>query len=91
MTTQPHEKKNDDHPQTGPNVTVSLNTTLTKTIHRGSHLVSELKTLLGVSADLMLSQDIDGTLTPLDDNGRVTIKGGEAFFSGPRTGGSSHA
>jgi hypothetical protein len=89
MTTQPHENHPADHPQTGPDVTVTINTTTTKTIHRGSHVVSELKTLLGVSADQLLSQDIDGTLTPLDDNARVTIKGGEAFFSGTRKGGSS--
>jgi hypothetical protein len=89
MTTQPHENHPADHPQTGPDVTVTINTTTTKTIHRGSHVVSELKTLLGVSADQLLSEDIDGTLTPLDDNARVTIKGGEALFSGTRKGGSS--
>jgi hypothetical protein len=89
MATQPHENHPVDRPQTGPDVTVTINTTTAKKIHRGSHVVSELKTLLGVSADQLLSQDIDGTLTPLDDNSRVTIKGGEAFFSGTRKGGSS--
>jgi hypothetical protein len=88
MTTQPHETKSADHPQTGPDVTVTIDNVL-KTIHRGSHLVSELKALLGVSSDLALAEVIDGQITPLKDDDRVTIKGGEAFFKGPRTGGSS--
>jgi len=89
MTTNPHEKQHDDHPQTGPDVTVTIDN-VPKTIHRGSHLVSELKSLLGVSPDLALAQVIDGQITPLRDDARVAIKGGEAFFKGPRTGGSSH-
>ena len=79
-----------EHPPTGPDVTVMING-IEKSIDRGSHAVSELKVLLGVSQDLALSQDINGTLSPLADDARVTVKGGEAFFSGPRTGGSSHA
>ena len=79
-----------EQPQTGPDVTVTINTTTEKTVHRGSHIVSELKALLGVSADLALSWDVDGSLKELADTDRVTIKGGEAFFSGARTGGSSH-
>lgn len=90
MSTQPHESKAADQPQTGPDVTVTIEG-VKKTIHRGSHLVSELKVLLGVSADLALAEVIDGQITPLKDDARVTIKGGEAFFKGPRTGGSSHA
>ena len=90
MSTQPNENKPTDHPQAGPDVTVTIEN-VPKTIHRGSHVVSELKTLLGVSADLALAQVIDGEITPLKDDARVTIKGGEAFFKGPRTGGSSHA
>lgn len=60
-----------------------------KPIHRGSHTVTELKTLLGVDPVLDLDQDIDGTLTPLDNDGRVTIKGDEQFYSHARTGGAS--
>jgi len=89
MSIHPHEGKQ-HHPETGPEVTVTFENTPTK-IHRGSHLVSELKTLFGVSADLALAEVIDGEITPLKDDARVTIKGGEAFFKGPRTGGSSHA
>jgi hypothetical protein len=90
MTTQPQENKGSDHPQTGPDVTVTFEKTPV-TIHRGSHLVTELKTLFGVSPDFALAEVIDGVITPLKDDARVTIKGGEAFFKGPRTGGSSHA
>jgi hypothetical protein len=60
-----------------------------KSIHRGSHTVSELKSLLGVDPVQDLDQEIDGVLTPLENDGRVTIKGGELFFSHARTGGSS--
>lgn len=89
MSTQPQEAK-PDHPETGPEVTVKIGED-SKKIHRGSHLVTELKELLGVSADLALAEVIDGQITPLKDDARVTIKGGEQFFKGPRTGGSSHA
>ncbi len=85
-----HDKTKDDHPQTGSEVVVTIEG-VEKKIHRGSHRVSELKSLLGVSADLALAQVIDGQITPLNDEARVTIKGGEVFFKGPRTGGSSHA
>jgi len=88
MSTQPRDE--DDHPQTGPEVIVTIEG-VEKKIHRGSRRVAELKALLGVSADLALAQVIDGQITPLRDEDHVTIKGGEAFFKGPRTGGSSYA
>lgn len=78
-----------DQPEHGPDVTVTINGT-PKQIHRGSYLVAKLKTVLDIGEDLALSQDVAGTLTPLADNARVTIHGGEVFFSSARTGGSSH-
>ena len=75
-------------PQTGPTVTVTIDNSQ-KDIHRGSHTVSELKSLLGVNASLALDEVVDGKFTSLDDNGRVTIKGGEVFVSHVRQGGSS--
>jgi hypothetical protein len=36
-----------------------------------------------------LDQEINGALTPLPEGARITIKGGEIFFSHARTGGSS--
>jgi hypothetical protein len=79
----PHE-----HPQPGPDVAVTVDN-VRKTVHRGSHLVSEFKALVGVDANLELEQVIDGQLTPLADAARIVIKGGEVFFSHQRSGGSS--
>ena len=77
-----------NQPQTGIDVTVSIDGK-EKTIDRGSHLITALKALLGVNADYALSEDIDGILTPLTDDQRTTITGGEVFFSGARNGGAS--
>jgi hypothetical protein len=79
----PHE-----HPEPGPEVTVTVNN-VPMTVHRGSHLVSEFKTLVGVDANLELEEVIAGQLAPLDDTARVVIKGGEIFLSHQRSGGSS--
>ena len=62
---------------------------VSKKVHRGSHTVAELKSLLGIASLLDLDQEIGGVLTPLANDQRVTIKGGEVFFSHARTGGSS--
>jgi len=69
-------------------VTVTINGTA-KDIHRGSHTITELKTLLGVEASQALDEVIGGEFKPLDDTGRITIKGGEVFVSHARHGGSS--
>jgi hypothetical protein len=84
-TTQP---KADDENHGESEVTVTIDNT-SKKIHRGSHLVSALKTLLGVDPAKALDEVVAGVLTPLEDDGRVTIKGGEEFFSHARTGGAS--
>jgi hypothetical protein len=69
-------------------VTVTINGD-DKNIHRGSYLVSELKTALGVEAAKELDEVIGGDFKPLDDTARITIKGGEAFVGHARRGGSS--
>ena len=69
-------------------VSISING-VTKQIHRGSHTVAEIKTLGDVPLADDLEQVIDGKLTPLPDDGRVTIKGGEIFVSHPKDSGSS--
>lgn len=69
-------------------VSISVNG-VTKQIHRGSQTVAEIKTLGGVALADDLEQVIDGKLTPLTDEGRVTIKGGEMFVSHPKDSGSS--
>ncbi|MGH7626139.1 MAG: hypothetical protein ACREOJ_12585 [Gemmatimonadaceae bacterium] len=61
-------------------------------IHRGRQTVSAIKTLGGVPQADELAQVIEGNsppLTPLADNGSVTIKGGEVFVSYPKDSGSS--
>ena len=58
-------------------------------IRRGSHLVSELKEIGHVPSGHNLVQIERAKLTSLNDEGRVTIKGGEKFDSTPKTGSNS--
>jgi cell division protein ZapA (FtsZ GTPase activity inhibitor) len=58
-------------------------------IKRGPELVSTIKKIANVPAAYQLDQDINGVLTPLDQNGSVTINGGEVFVGFPATGSSS--
>lgn len=76
--------------ESGPIVNITING-VSKPIHRGSQLVSEIKQLGNVPLADDLNQLIDGKLVPLPDDGRVTIKGDEVFISQPKSGGSSHA
>lgn len=82
------EEKVPDHPQPGPNVTVTVDN-IAKTIHRGHYTVDEFKQAVGVEAAKELDEIIGGDITPLDDTGKLVIKGGEVFISHARTGGSS--
>ncbi len=83
-------EQNPLHPDQGrAEVTITINTK-EKTIHRGRNTVAEIKTLGGIAQADVLEESVNGKpLTPLDDNGAVTIKGGEVFMSHPRDGGSS--
>lgn len=81
--TQDHE-----HPQTGPTVTVTVDTKETQ-VHRGSWVVADFKKEVGVDANRALDEVIGGEFKPLDDKQRITIKGGEVFVSHARQGGSS--
>jgi hypothetical protein len=83
--TQPNSA---DHPQTGPDVTITVDNK-SFTTHRGNITVSELKALAAVPAAYEVEQIIDGTLTPLRDDGHVVLKGAERFVSHPRAGASS--
>ena len=58
-------------------------------IHRGRRTVSEIKTVGQVPQAYTLVLVEDGKLTPLDDNGSLTIKGDEEFKSHPKDGGNS--
>ena len=58
-------------------------------VKRGPESVSTIKTLGKVPLAYELEELIQGKLQPLPDDGTVEIKGGEQFFSHPRTGSSS--
>lgn len=72
----------------GPTVTISINNR-EYSIHRGRETVIEIKKTGNVPLADDLEQVIDGKLTPLPDDGAVTIKGGERFISHPKDSGSS--
>ncbi|MHB8562405.1 MAG: hypothetical protein ACYDDA_00395 [Acidiferrobacteraceae bacterium] len=85
----PHEQPHHhDHPDTGHDVTVTING-VEKEIPRGSYRVSELKDKLGVAAALELDLVVAGQFKFLPDGDRITITGGEIFVSHVRGGGSS--
>jgi hypothetical protein len=76
-----------DHGQ-GHTITVTIDGQ-PKPIRQGRYLVSELKTVLGVSADLELDQVENGEFKPLDDNNHINVKEGDVFVSHVRRGGAS--
>ena len=82
------EQKDKEHPQPGPNVTVTVDTK-PKVVHRGSWIVAEFKKEVGVDETRELDEVIDGEFKPLADKDRITIKGGEVFVSHVPKGGSS--
>jgi len=90
MTTQDKikDQQQHEHPQPGPDVTVTVDTQ-TKTVHRGSWVVSDFMKEVDVGADRALDEVVGGEFKPLDDEQRITIKGGEVFVSHVRQGGSS--
>jgi hypothetical protein len=75
-------------PEPGPDVQITING-VSRVIHRGRRTVIEIKTIGEVPSADELEQLIDGKLTPLADDGAVTIKGGEVFMSHVRSGGSA--
>lgn len=77
-----------EEPQHGPMVAITVDNQ-EKLIHRGHRTVAEIKTVGGVALAWDLEQIIDGKLTPLPDDGAVTIKGGEMFASHPKDSSSS--
>lgn len=58
-------------------------------VHRGRQTVAYLKELGEVPQNYELDEVKDGRLIPLDDDGSVTIKGGEVFKSNLKIGRSS--
>lgn len=58
-------------------------------IRRGKRSVAEIKSAGGVPAADALTQIVDGKRVKLADDAEVKIRGGEEFFSSPRSSGSS--
>lgn len=75
-------------PEAGPAVTITVNGKSYE-IHRGHQPVAAIKQVAGIPAAYQLDQDVGGVLTPLDQAGAVTLKGGEVFVAYPATGSSS--
>src|SRR6266478_2595429 len=86
--TGPQGKADPPRPEPGPEVHITING-VSRLIHRGRQTVAEIKKVGEVPAADELEQLINGKLTPLPDDGAVTIKGGEVFMSHVRSGGSS--
>lgn len=82
------EEKVPVHPEQGPNVNVTVDGKKL-TLHRGHYTVAEFKQEVGVDAAKELDEIVEGQITPLDDTGKLVLKGGEVFISHARTGGSS--
>lgn len=77
-------------PHEDPNGTVTIYVNDGKfQIRRGEHAVAEIKKLASLPQAYELDQKLGGTLTHLDPNGRVHVKGGEAFVGYPGTGASA--
>lgn len=69
-------------------VTVTVDTKAEQ-VKPGGYTVSAFKSVVGVDPARELEEIVHGKLTPLDDNAKIHIKGGEVFMSHVRSGGSS--
>jgi hypothetical protein len=88
MTDVSTQKDKPDHPDTGPEVSITINNR-TVSIHRGRQTVAQIKAVGGVNPAHELELVEDGQFRPLPDDGAVTLKGGEVFISHPRDSASS--
>jgi hypothetical protein len=76
-------------PQTGEFVTIYVDDKPIQ-IHRGNQKIATIKEKAGVPlADQLQLEKPDGTLEKLDQDGSITLKGGEKFQSFSATGRSS--
>jgi hypothetical protein len=82
---QPDQHTNQGH---GHLITVTIDS-VPKQIRQDRYLVSELKTLLGVTPELELDEVVEGEFRPLEDKGHVNVKDHDVFVSHVRRGGAS--
>ncbi|HKW22800.1 MAG TPA: hypothetical protein VJO13_15545 [Ktedonobacterales bacterium] len=85
---QAAQRSEDDDPQHGPEVTITINNEPYQ-VHRGRQTVTYLKGIAGIAQSFELDELEDGRLAPLADDGSVTIKGGEEFKSNLKVGHSA--
>lgn len=92
MTKSNNSSEKENHGNSGNHgnnmVEITVNE-VTVQIHRGSQTVVAIKQAGNVPLADALEQLIDGRLTPLPDDGRVVLKGGEEFISHVKSGGAS--
>ena len=87
-TKEPNEKERD--PEGGHEIVdIAVNGEKVQ-VHRGRQSVAEIKRLGHVLQADILAEVVDGKLVDLANDGFVTIKGGEEFYSHPQNSGSSH-
>jgi hypothetical protein len=72
----------------GHNVSITIDG-IPKQIRQGRYVVSDLKSIMGVSSDLELDEVVDGEFKALRDADYVNIKEHDVFVSHVRRGGAS--
>ena len=88
----PNEHEDSGHGKDEVTITMTVDDGAPKDfqVHRGHQTVVQIKAACGVDPTYVIAQiSSDGTLTPLADDGAVTLKGGERFIAHVRGGGSS--
>lgn len=80
--------RGDDRGENNKLVTVQIDGA-DKEIEKGEYTVKQLKAALGVAANRVLAEEINGVLTDLPVDKKVHVEGGEVFASHVDRGGSS--
>jgi ethanolamine utilization protein EutQ (cupin superfamily) len=83
------DQKKDEKGEHGNLVEVTIDSRKVSIQSKEWH-IAELKKELGVDPAKELEQVIDGKLTPLADDAKVHIRGGEVFVSHVKSGSSSN-
>lgn len=83
-----NEAEADRDQKKGELVNIKVNEQLFQ-VPSGIYPVPRLKAMVGVPPQDNLEQLINGVVTPLDDHGKVEIRGDESFVSFPCSGGAS--
>jgi len=79
---------NDNHGQHDELVSITIDNKVFE-VRRGNYTVAQVKQIGGVAPAYDLLEQKNGKLHPLSDDAHTEIKGGEVFFSQPKSGASS--